>query len=100
MIDAEQQRILRDFSGFKEALKKEQYGYAKEIAKTTENTEKFTQALTVLAEKINEAQESLLRHEKVATDQFAMVHMKMIRGQGHGHQTDDLDLPELQKKNK
>jgi len=101
MIDAEQQRIIRDFSGFKEALKKEQYGYAQEICKTTENTKKFSQALAVLAEKINEAQESLLVHEKEAMDQFAIVHSKMISGQGLGRgKADDggLDLPELREK--
>jgi len=100
MINAEEERIKRDFSGFKKALKQEQYEYAKETKENTENTTKYTKALNVLVENINKAQDELTQEEEAVREKVASLNVKMLKGTKFRETSRTLELPELTRDNK
>jgi len=103
MIKAEEKRIIRDFSGFSESMLKEQYDYSKDISDSVENSKQYTEAINVLADKVQEAQQALQAETEIVRQKFDLISDKMLndpKKEKGGKDTKKLNLPELQNKNK
>jgi len=99
MISAEEKRVLRDFSGFRESMKKEVYQYSQDIATSTDNTKQYTEAISLLADKVIEAETQLQADTEVVKAKFVNISDSMLGGGKDKNQhKGKLNLPELHKK--
>jgi len=98
MVKAEEDRIMKNFAGFKESLREEQYEHTKDVKESNENTFNYTKALEKLTDKIDEQQDQLMQAEKDLEVKRAQVQTKMV-GFTNTKTKKSANLPELQTDN-